>query len=223
MSRYANLPKKALRRVLLLPRQMYLITKRRRVVNTSPSIISNNCLAGIVLSDLKLRFNTPTINLYFTREDFVVFVQNLTEYLSLDMQEDMEAEEGFPVGRLSGSAGDVRVYFMHYGSFTEAKSKWVERSGRVDLGNLYIVMHANPETSRATLEAFDALEFDHKVVLSPGPRDGVSSLFPISYYESAHDPQATIFDYPGPYSIKRYLDEFDFVSFINSGRTSARQ
>ena len=46
-------------------RKRYHINKAKRFKGPVPSIICNNCLGGVVLHDLGLPFNTPTINLFF--------------------------------------------------------------------------------------------------------------------------------------------------------------
>ena len=38
--------------------------------------ICNNCNAGIILHDLNLKFNTPTVNMYFEGTDFYGILLN---------------------------------------------------------------------------------------------------------------------------------------------------
>ncbi len=173
-----------------------------------------------MLSDLDLRFNTPTINLLFQDEDFLVFVRHLAEYLSLDLREELFHDRSYPVGVLTGSAGDVRVYFVHYHSFEQARSKWVERSRRVDFANLYVVMEAQPGTPMSVIEAFDRLDVPNKVILTDGPQPGIASHFPMSLYDSSYIPGKIVL-YKTRFSPKRYLDEFDSVAFLNSGLVPA--
>ena len=44
------------------------------------SIISSNCVGGVILHELGLKFNTPTINLFFVPRDYLEFIQNLKYY-----------------------------------------------------------------------------------------------------------------------------------------------
>lgn len=56
---------------------------RARLTNTTPSIIANNCNAGVICHDLGLRFLSPTVNLYIPFPDYVRFCQRLDHYLGL--------------------------------------------------------------------------------------------------------------------------------------------
>lgn len=50
----------------------------------------------------------------------------------------------YPVGMLKGNGTlpDIKIHFLHYRSFEEAREKWLERSGRLDFDNLCVVMQA---------------------------------------------------------------------------------
>ena len=84
---------------------------RKRLRNTSFSLISNNCIGGVISHDLGLQFRSPTVDLYFTNEDFILFCRHLRDYLRLPV---VEADSGldYPVGALKGDHGTVRIYFI---------------------------------------------------------------------------------------------------------------
>ena len=195
-----------------LDRSLY----RKRLRNTSFSLITNNCIGGIVSHDLGLQVRSPTVNLYFTDEDFILFCQHLRHYLGLPV-EKVDSELGYPVGALKGDYGTVRVYFMHYGSFEEAKEKWEKRSSRVDFDNLYILMEAK-KCSRTILEQFDRLDFPNKAVLTDGPHPEIRSSFPIpgDFYGKKYTIGYKLLTYP-KYGVRRYMDVFDYVAFFNEG------
>ncbi|MBQ5951107.1 MAG: DUF1919 domain-containing protein [Lachnospiraceae bacterium] len=90
------------------------------------SILSQNCIGGVVYHDLGQQFLSPTINLYFRSPDFVRFVLNLDHYLKADLR--MTWGEEYPVGYLD----DIPVFFQHYDLCSEAKEKWEERKQRLD-------------------------------------------------------------------------------------------
>ena len=48
---------------------------RKRLKNKKISILCNNCIGGIVSLELGLRFNSPTVNLYFENDDFFSFLK----------------------------------------------------------------------------------------------------------------------------------------------------
>ena len=53
------------RLVTLLREIKRTIRSRQFKKKVSPSIICNNCTGAVILHDLGLPFNTPTVNLYF--------------------------------------------------------------------------------------------------------------------------------------------------------------
>ena len=68
-----------IRRIL---RYFYRKTLRKRDV----TLITNNCIGGIIYHDMHLQFLSPTINLYFDNEEFIRFSTHLEYYLSLSLQ-----------------------------------------------------------------------------------------------------------------------------------------
>lgn len=72
---------------------------------------------------MKLQFRSPTVNLYFTHSDFLLFLQHIHYYLTLPV-EKVDSDMDYPVGALKGVYGTIRLYFMHYDSFEDAKEKW---------------------------------------------------------------------------------------------------
>ena len=159
-----------IRRIL---RYFYRKTLRKRDI----TLITNNCIGGIIYHDMHLQFLSPTINLYFDNEEFILFCTYLDEYLSLAVEECISIQKPFPVGVLHGSHGDVHIYFMHYDSFEQAVAKWNERKARINYDNLYIIMEAQRCTSDILANIQD-IPYANKVVLTDGDQD-VANSFPI--------------------------------------------
>ncbi len=97
------------------------------------SIISQNCIGGVVYHDMGLQFLSPTVNLYFTAPDFVRFVLNLDHYLDLDPV--MAWDETYPVGYLE----DIEIRFMHYDTCEEARQDWNRRKARINKGKILVL------------------------------------------------------------------------------------
>ena len=197
-------------------RQLDRHLNRKRLRNTSFSLITNNCIGGVISHDLGLQFRSPTINLYFTYEDFILFCQHLRYYLSLPVEEE-DSEMDYPVGALKGEYGTVRIYFQHYGSFEEAKEKWERRASRVDFDNLYVMMESK-KCSQTILEQFDRLDLPNKVVLTDGSHPEIQSSFPIlgDFYGKKYNIGYKLMTYPKN-RLRRYMDVFDYVAFFNKG------
>lgn len=108
------------------------IENRKRLKNKEISIISTNCIGGVLSHDLGLQFKSPTVNLFFRAEDFIKFCENLEYYMSIDRfvecyDEKIIEDRTYPVAYL----GDLTLYLVHYSSVEEAEKKWNERKQRI--------------------------------------------------------------------------------------------
>lgn len=89
------------------------------------SIVSQNCIGGVICHDLGMPFLSPTVNLFFSAIDFVKFVQNMNYYVETELK--MKWEEEYPVGYLD----DIKIHFMHYDTCNEARDAWERRKKRI--------------------------------------------------------------------------------------------
>ena len=192
--------------------RLYKQRKRIKLKNKYPTIISSNCNGGMILHDLGLRFNTPTINLYFESADYIKFVSDLDKYLLLELTE-IKSDKPYPVGKL----GDIFVYFMHYSSFEDAKEKWNERKRRVNKDNLFLMYTDKNGCTEDHLKAFEALPYEHKVVFTHTPRPEIKSSYYIKGFEDDGEVGILSNFKPG-FLRRRYLDDFDYVTFLNQKR-----
>ena len=85
---------------------------KSKLKNKSFSLISGDCLGGIVLHDLHLQFNSPTVNCWMYPKDFIKFVNNLKYYVNKQLIFIYEEGINYPIGCLD----DIKVYFTHYKS-----------------------------------------------------------------------------------------------------------
>ena len=91
-----------------------------RYCGEAPTIISHNCIGGVLSHELGLKFLSPTVNLFMVNEDFIKFCENLEYYLSLDITPYDGEIKIYPLGR----CGDL-VLFL----FTTILLKKLSRSG----------------------------------------------------------------------------------------------
>ena len=187
---------------------VYITIKRRRLKNLYPTIIASNCNGGIILHDLGLKFNTPTINLYFFPGDFIRFVSNLDLYLTKELEET-NSEFDYPVGML----GDVKVFFMHYSSFKKAKQKWEERAKRINKDNLFIMMTDKNGCTLEQMKEFDKLPY-RKVIFTHLPQKDIKSSVYIKGFENENE-VGVLSDWKPGFWKRRWVDDFDYVSFLN--------
>lgn len=55
--------------------------KRKNLKKTEVSILCNNCTGGFILHDLGLRFDSPTVNMFFHSLDFFDFIEHFEYYI----------------------------------------------------------------------------------------------------------------------------------------------
>ena len=189
--------------------KLYIDIRRRRLKNKNPSIISSNCNGAIILHDLGLRFNSPTVNLYFEPEDYLRFASEPQKYLS-SVPEEVESGESFPVGRIC----DITAYFMHFTSFDEAKQKWMERSRRVNPENAFYIMTDKNGCTYEHIKQFDALPLRHKVIFTHKPYPEFKSVCYIKGFENDGE-VGVLSDWKPGFLKRRLLDDFDSVAFLN--------
>ena len=183
----------------------------KRLKNKDFTIISQNCVGGVILHELNQRFNSPTINLFFSSRDFLLFLSDMRHYLSLEMQEK-RTPYSYPVGNLGG----LTVHFMHYGSFQEAKDKWKERINRINYNNMYVMMVQGKDCTDDMVEQFDALPFEKKVIFVGKPYHNIKSAVYIPGTELDDGSVTNLCLYKSKLTGRRLLDDYDYVSFLNS-------
>ena len=191
--------------------QMYRLRSaiaRWRLRNHDFSVICNNCTGAMVLHDLGLRFNTPTVNLYFKADEYILFLQNLKNNLSADLR-DVTEDNPFPVGLLNET---VHLYFMHYKSFKEAEEAWYRRCRRVNWDNLFIVFVEREGCTYRDLLSFDRLPYKNKVALVHKTYPEIKSAKVIPGYERANEVGQITDTMRGG---RHVYDLFDWVDFFN--------
>ncbi|MBO4562932.1 MAG: DUF1919 domain-containing protein [Clostridia bacterium] len=201
---------------------VYLWLKRLRLKNRDFSIISSNCVGGVMSHDLKERFNSPTVNLWFKPDDFFTFIGDLDYYLSAEVVEAFEDGIDYPIGRIYRGETFVTIYFMHYGSFDKAVKKWNERADRVRKNNMYVVFEYpaiddTPEEQAEMKRKFDSIHYDNKIMITKESDLSGDNIVHMRFYDKIVS-AGGILKYKNKFSVKRYLDDYDYVSFLNSGK-----
>lgn len=126
-------PKRVKNRLLREKQNACIRRQRKQLRAQEVSLISQNCIGGVFYHDMQQQFLSPTVNLFFTAEEFVRFVQDLPRYLA--MEPEMHWDEEFPIGKL----GDVTIHFMHYDTCAQAKDAWQRRKARVQWNKIVVL------------------------------------------------------------------------------------
>ena len=196
-------------------RKKWLKTLRRENHNHDFSLITNDCIGGVIYHDLGEQFRSPTVNLWIPNDCFLEFAQNLSYYLTCDMIETPDVTKPYPVGKIipkDNSHIPIVVNFMHYSSFDEAYSKWAERSSRVNYQRLYFIWHFYDDEHTERLEAFENWN-SRRLAIVHEPLSGFHDLEVTRCYdkEPYNGKILSVIEESG----RRYLDEIDYIGFLN--------
>lgn len=173
------------------------------------TIVASNCNGGVLLHDIKHRFNSPFVNLWIKPSDYIKMLQKLEYYLGCNLEFITDDSVKYPVGRLD----DVTIFFEHYKSEDEALAKWNERLSRMTFDNLYIFFTDRDGCTYDDLLAFDRLEYKHKVVFTHIEYPEVKSAFYIKGFENQREVGILSSFVRGKVG-HRYFDSFNFKSFF---------
>ena len=190
--------------------RVYKEIKRLRLKNRDATIISSNCNGEYIYYDMKLRFLSPTINLSFDMNDYVKLLENLPWYMEQPITPYQDGRFDYPCGML----GDIEIRFNHYKTFEEAVAKWEERKRRINWDNLYIIAIDGDNCTEESLHRFDDLPYRHKVIFTHLPRPDIRSAFYLKGFEDQPGVGVALY-FKKQFLVRRYLDDFDYVSFLN--------
>lgn len=156
--------------------------------------------------------NSPTRNFYFDAADYIEFCRNLDKYLSMSLEPYNEPDSPYLMARCGG----LKLYLVHYDSFEQAREKWDARKTRVHKDNMFFLMTDRNFCTEAEIKAFNELPYENKVCFTHIPYRQFESTYYI--HGSEKDPYIKdINSYIHEWWIKRYYDQFDFVSWLNNG------
>lgn len=190
--------------------RLYKELRRKRLKNRNPSIIASNCIGTFMYYDMKMRFNSPTVNLSFDMNDYVRFLEKLPWYLEQPIVPCEDDRFDYPCGMI----GDVEIRFNHYKSFEEAVAKWNERKERIDWNNLFVIGIDGDDCTYDSLCRFDALPYTNKVIFTHKLYPEFTSAVYLPGFE-AQSGIGRATDFKEQFFIRRYMDAFDYVSFLN--------
>ena len=151
------------------------LNKYLDILKYKPTLFANNCWAGSTYNGLCLEFNSPTINLWFSDDDYFKFLKNPKYYIKQQLElykweYNVTFKRNYPVCK----CGDIFINFNHYKTFEEATTCWERRKKRINWDNLIIMMYTtNPETE----EKFSKLDYKKKFCFVPYETKLKTSLY----------------------------------------------
>lgn len=188
---------------------------RQSLVNTDFTLLTPNCLGGILLHDLGLQFLTPTINLMMSQTDFLVFVLNLDEYLKEELVFYKHSEYSCPCAYIHpDTLPQISVNFTHYKTEEEARCKWFERAKRINRENMFVFIEERDGINYESLKMLSQIDARGIVAFTCNSYPDLSFCVYLEKYHT--DGQV------GNILAKSYLDDsreyekfFNFVKWFN--------
>lgn len=194
---------------------------RKRIKNTSCSIIAQNCVGGVIYSALGMEFKSPTINVYIEDENFVKLVENLEYYMSLPAEPKIEKFAASPDGKIvfpKIAVGDIEICCMHYHSCQEAIDAWERRKKRVDLNNVCVIANEwNLHGNQSYIERLCQTKYKTIIfTLREYPYEQCLKLKGDFWKEDERGMvRPNLTDYYGLTGYRYFEKQFDFVSWLN--------
>ena len=185
--------------------------KRKLLKNKDFSIISSTCNGWIILHDLDQPFNSPFVNLYIYPNDFIKLLSDFDSYMERELEFTHDENVCYPVGILK----DIKIHFMHYESKELAKQKRDERKKRINNNNLFIIFTDRDGCTYTDLKNFDSLPYKNKIVFTKKDYPEIKSAVYMKGFEDKES-VGVLSDYKSIISLKRYLDDFDYISWLNN-------
>lgn len=177
------LPKRAYGKCQRMWREQKIRAVRKELRDRKLSLISQNCIGGVLYHDMDAEFLSPTINLFFNGPDFVKFVLNLKHYLGMELV--LSWGETYPIGYLD----DVKIHFMHYDTCREAKAAWDRRRERINWDTIVVLCTDMEGFSREVFEQWKGISYP-KVLFTANPEftGELGSVFYPQYQSKGHVP-----------------------------------
>ena len=192
--------------------------------NKDFTLIARDCVGGVLYHQFKLKFQSPTINLFFEPEDFNVFCLNLKEYLEGKIIEMTDTGLDYPVGVILPKKNaqvhkPVKVHFMHYSSFKEALKAWNRRKRRINWDNIYVLSTMCYPKETATINSgliSDWNKISYPKVMLVNQKYGFDDEFVINKPKECDEYAWLLYSPDKSNPEKRVFNEFDFIYFLNN-------
>nr|WP_325182954.1 DUF1919 domain-containing protein [uncultured Oscillibacter sp.] len=191
----------------------FLAKRRARLRRSDFSIICTNCIGGVMYHDLSLEFLTPTVNLTISMPDLVKLAGNLKWYMEQPLLE-LDLGKPYPVAQLGEGDDSIQVDFIHYDTFQDAQEKWEERKRKINYDRLVLIGAEKQGCNYEILRRFDQLPWPNKLIFTRVPYPEFSSACYIKGFEDQSE-LGTLTNFKPQFFKRRYMDDFDYVSFLN--------
>jgi len=212
---------KILSAIRKIKRKSILSKYKKQLTNKDFSLITQNCIGGVMYSSLGIEFLSPTINMFIEDENFVKLVENLEYYMSIPATAKQDKfvdpiDNSIVYPKIS--VGDLELCCLHYKDCNDAIAAWERRRKRINLDNVFVIantwnLHDNEQLIKRLTET------KYKTVILTDGDYPFKECIKLKGDFWAKDkrgiirPNVTDFDkYTG---YKYYEEQFDFINWLN--------
>lgn len=175
------------------------------------TVVSSNCTGSLVCHEIGLRFNSPFVNLWIQPKDYLKLIENLPVYMEKELIFTDDRSVNYPVALL----GDVKIYFQHYKTEDEAKSKWEQRKHRMNYNHICYMMVQKDGCTYDDIKYFDSMPLKNKVIFTSKPYPEFESASYIKGFEKRGEIKH-MYEFESLISLKKYYYQFDMINFLKN-------
>lgn len=206
--------KKILKEIRLRINKFGSSYRRKKLKIKNPTIISNNCWAGIVSQYLGIKYYTPTIELYFFSEEYIKFLERFDYYIKqkleiIDTKDSKYYDEMIKKNHqnaIVGKLDDVEIVFLHMKTGKEAIEKWNKRVKRINRRNIIFKFCEQNECSSEHIKRFKNLPFKNKICFTTKEYPEYKSVI---WFKDQVKNEEVVRDY---YESHKYLNIIDYIN-----------
>lgn len=187
---------------------------RRNLENHEFTILSSNCMGGIIYHRMGERFCSPTINLWISEPDFQKFCLDLSYYKGCRLV-FLETDRNYPVASLGEGDKKIIVNFLHYADRDEAEIKWYERLERMNENNLFVIATDNDGMTKEKLQEWSKMKCRNIVVFTAQDYPEYPYTFWLEKYSGRENVGKCINDLNRITGVRYVESVFNFSNFLN--------
>ena len=195
---------------------------QRRLKTKDFSLITQNCIGGVIYADLGMEFSSPTINMFIEDENFVKLVENLEYYMKRKPEkvtdcfvDPIDSSIQYPIIKID----DIKINCLHYKDCRQAIEDWERRKKRIHWDNIIVIANSwNLHENKKLIERIGRIPYK-KIIFTYKDykkKYGLPLKGDFWKVDERGIVRPNLTDYMPKHSIYRYFEkDFDFVDFIN--------
>lgn len=193
-----------------------------KLTNKDFTLITQNCIGGVIYDDLGMQFSSPTINMFIEDDNFVKLVENLEHYMSIKPKkvtdcyvDPIDNNIKYPIIKID----DIKINCLHSKDCKQAIEDWERRRKRINLDNVIVIANSwNLHENKKLIERIGRIKY--KKVIFTYKDYNKKYCIPLKgdfwKVDERGIVRPNLTDYMPNNSIYRYFEKiFDFVDFIN--------